>query len=165
MYFRAYLVVGFHSHIHLSSFNINTNIHIKGECKTVPSLTFVTIYLIRNPQPDKYNTCTTIHYHDGDIPLRNVCRPISALRTVYRHVLASSTAYRFKTKQPFWEFHLHKEDKMPVCCVHMYNHSPTRYIWCLLVCLLDTKNSICMTLYHAKCFSMILNVLVWYWKF
>jgi len=36
--FFAYLVVGFHSHLHLSSFNINTNIHMKGECKTVPSL-------------------------------------------------------------------------------------------------------------------------------
>jgi len=38
IYFLAYLVVGFHSHLHLSSFNINTNIHMKGECKTVPSL-------------------------------------------------------------------------------------------------------------------------------
>jgi len=54
-------------------------------------------------------------------------------RTAYRHVLASSTAYRLKTKQPFWEFHLHKEDRMTVCCVHMYNHSRTRYIGCLLV--------------------------------
>ena len=31
MYFVAYLVVVFHSHLHLSSFNINTNIHMKGE--------------------------------------------------------------------------------------------------------------------------------------
>jgi len=38
MYFVAYLVVGFHSHLHLSSFNINTNIHMKGEYKAVPSL-------------------------------------------------------------------------------------------------------------------------------
>jgi len=38
MYFLAFLVVGFHSLLHLSSFNINTNIHMKGECKTVPSL-------------------------------------------------------------------------------------------------------------------------------
>jgi len=38
MYFVAYLVVGFHSHLHLSSFNTNTNIHMKGECNTVPSL-------------------------------------------------------------------------------------------------------------------------------
>ena len=37
MYFVAYLVVGFHSHLHLSSFNLNTNIHMKGECKTVLS--------------------------------------------------------------------------------------------------------------------------------
>jgi len=29
MYFVAYLVVGFHSHLHMSSLNINTNIHIK----------------------------------------------------------------------------------------------------------------------------------------
>jgi len=28
MYFGGYLVVGFHSHFHLSSFNINTNIHM-----------------------------------------------------------------------------------------------------------------------------------------
>ena len=103
--------------------------------KVVVFLTFVTIYLIWSLQPDKYNTCTTIHYHEGDTPLRNVCRPISALRrpTAYRHDLASSTAYRLKTKQPFFEFHLHKEDKMTVCCVHMYNHFRTRYIWCLLV--------------------------------
>jgi len=38
MYFVAYLVVGFHSHLHLSSFNINTIIHMKGECKSDPSL-------------------------------------------------------------------------------------------------------------------------------
>ena len=168
MYFLAYLVGGFHSHLHLSSFNINIIIHMKRECKTVPSLckkgegiyfcklnvqamlpggflfypfkqkvvvflTFVTIYLIWNPKPDKDNTCTTIHYHEGDTPLRNVCRPISALRTVYRHVLASRTAYRLKTKQPFWEFLLHKKDKMTVCCAHMFNHSCKRLIWCLLV--------------------------------
>jgi len=120
---------------------------MKGECKTAPGLcktgggiyfrqinvlnkrfffTFVTIYLIWNPKPDKDNTCTTIHYHEGDTPLRNACRPISGLRTAYRHVLASSTAYRLKTKQPFLEFHLQKEDKMTVCCVHMYNHSCKR---------------------------------------
>jgi len=147
MYFLAYLVGGFHSHLHLSSFNINTNIHIKGECKTVPSLckrrgginfckikvlnkkfffTFVTIYLIWNSKPDKENACTTIYYHEGYTPLRNACRPFSALRTAYRHVLASSTANRLKTKQPFWEFHLHKADQMTICCVHMYNHSCKR---------------------------------------
>ena len=87
--------------------------------KVVVLLTFVTIYLIWNPKPDKDNTCTTIHYHEGDTPLRNVCRSISALRTAYRHVLASRTAYRLKTKQPFWEFHLHKEDKMTVWCMHI----------------------------------------------
>ena len=38
IYFVAYLVVGFHLHLHRSSFNINTNIQMKGECKTVPSL-------------------------------------------------------------------------------------------------------------------------------
>ena len=39
MYFVAYLVVSFYLHLHLSSFNINTNIHMmKGECKTVPCL-------------------------------------------------------------------------------------------------------------------------------
>jgi len=38
MYFVAYLVVGFHSHLHLSPFNINSNIHMKGECKTDTSL-------------------------------------------------------------------------------------------------------------------------------
>ena len=58
-------------------------------------------YLIWNPKPDKDNTCTTIHYHEGDTPLRTACRPISALRTAYRHVFASRTAYRLITKQPF----------------------------------------------------------------
>ena len=112
MYFVACLVFG--SHLHLSSFNKNTYIHMKIECKTVSSLckgegtyicfckkkfkqkvvvflTFVTIYLIWNPKPDKDNTCTTIHYHEGDTPLRTACRPISASRT----------AYRLTTKQPF----------------------------------------------------------------
>jgi len=91
---------------------------MKEECKTVPSLckrgggiyifkqkvvvflTFVAIYMIWNPKPDKNNTCTTIHYHDGYTPLRTACRPISALRTPFRHVLASRTAYRLTTKQP-----------------------------------------------------------------
>jgi len=47
------------------------------------------------------NTCTTIHFHGGDTPLRTVCCPISALCTAYRHVLASRTAYRLTTKEPF----------------------------------------------------------------
>jgi len=123
MYFVVYLVVGFHSHLPLSSFNINTNIYMKGECKADPSqckrggglfcklnvlnkklffLTFITIYLIWNPKPDKDNTCTTIHFHEGDIPLRTACRPIFAFCTGYRHVLAMRTAYRFTTKQPFF---------------------------------------------------------------
>ena len=38
MYFVVYLVVGFHSHLPISSFIINTNIHMEGECKTDPSL-------------------------------------------------------------------------------------------------------------------------------
>jgi len=69
--------------------------------KVVVFLTFVTIYLIWNPKPDKYNTCSTIHFHEGDTPLRTACRHISALCTAYRHVLASRTAYRLTTKQPF----------------------------------------------------------------
>jgi len=73
---------------------------MKEECKqkSVVFLTYVTIYLIWNPKPDTDNTCTTIHYHEGDTSLRYVCRPISAMRTAYRHVLASSTAYRLKKK-------------------------------------------------------------------
>ena len=113
MFFVAYLVVGFHSHIHLSSFNINTNIFynildgvggiyvLQNKCfkqNVVVFLTFFTIYLIWNPKPDKDYTCTTIHYHEGDTPLRTACRHISALRTAYCHVLASRTAYRFNNK-------------------------------------------------------------------
>jgi len=101
MYFVVYLVV--HSHLHISSFNIYTIIHMKEECKADPSLckrggryflqnecfkqkvvvflTFIIIYLIWNPKPDKDNTCTTIHFHEGDTPLRTACRPISALCT------------------------------------------------------------------------------------
>ena len=44
--------------------------------KVVVFLTFVTKNLIWNPKPDKDNTCTTINYHEGDTPLRNVCRSI-----------------------------------------------------------------------------------------
>ena len=47
-------------------------------------------------------------------PLRTACRPMSALCTAYRHVLASRTAYRLTTKQPFLAISLHKEDKMTV---------------------------------------------------
>jgi len=77
---------------------------VQNECfkqKVVVFLTFVTIYLIWNLKPDKDNTCTTIHFHEGDTPLRTACRPISALCTAYRHVLALRTAYRLTTKQPF----------------------------------------------------------------
>ena len=38
-------------------------------------------------------------------------------------VLASRTAYRLTTNQPYLASHLHKEDKMTVFCMHMYNHS------------------------------------------
>ena len=69
--------------------------------KVVVFLTFVTIHLIWNLKPDKDNACTTIHFHEGDTHLRTACRPISALCTAYRHVLASRTAYRLTTKQPF----------------------------------------------------------------
>jgi len=130
MYFVVYLVVGFHSHLPLTSFNINTNIHMKVECMAVSSLckrggrlfakwmfltmvvvflTFVTIYFIWNPKPDKDNTCTTIHFHEGDIPLRAACRPISALCTAYRHVLAMRTAYHLTTKQPFFGNFIYKK--------------------------------------------------------
>jgi len=72
--------------------------------KVVVFLTFVTIYLIWNPKHDKDNTCTTINNHEGDTPLRNLCRPISAWRTAYRHVLFSSTAYRLKQNNHFGNF-------------------------------------------------------------
>ena len=83
---------------------------MKGECKTVPSLckgegpfiyfifakkcfkqkvfvflTFVIIYLIWNTKPDKDNTCTTIHNHERDTPLRTAWRPFSALRTAFAY--------------------------------------------------------------------------------
>ena len=57
-------------------------------------------------------------------PLRTAYRPIMALRTAYRHFLASRTAYRLTTKNNhFGRFHLHKEDKITLCCMQMYNHS------------------------------------------
>ena len=59
----------------------------------VAFLTLFTIYLIWNPKPDK--DVITIHYHEGDIPLRTESRPILALRT---RTLASRTAYRLTTK-------------------------------------------------------------------
>ena len=43
--------------------------------KVVVFLSMVTLYLIWNPKPDKDNTCTTIHFHEGDTPLRTACRP------------------------------------------------------------------------------------------
>ena len=89
---------------------------MQNECfkqKVVVFLTFVTLYLILNPKPDKDNKCITIHFREGDTPLRTACRPFFALRTAYRHGL-------------FWQFHLHKEDKMTVCCVHMFYYSCKR---------------------------------------
>jgi len=68
-------------------------------------------------------------------PLRTAYRPILVLRTTYRHFLASRTAYRLTTKSTiFWRFHLHKEDKMTICCMHMYTHSCKRQL--ALMCLL-----------------------------
>jgi len=56
-------------------------------------------------------------------PLRTSYRPILALRLAYRYFLASRTAYRLTTKKNhFGRFHLHKEDKITICCMHMYNH-------------------------------------------
>ena len=124
MYFVACLVLG--SHLHLSSFNINTNINMKRECKTVPSLCkgegAYICFCKKNVLNKKLlffwfllqytwygilnlikiiHAPRTIHYHDDDTPLRTAFRPISALRTAHRHVLASRTAYRLITKQPF----------------------------------------------------------------
>jgi len=57
-------------------------------------------------------------------PLRTVYSPILALRATYRHFLASRTAYRLTTKNNYFgRFHLKKEDKITVCCMHMYIHS------------------------------------------
>ena len=53
-------------------------------------------------------------------PLRTAYCPILALRTAYRHFLASRTAYRLTTKtNHFGRFHLHKEDTITVCCMHV----------------------------------------------
>ena len=50
-------------------------------------------------------------------------RSILPLRTVYRHFLASRTAYRLTTKtNHFGSFHLHKEVKITVCCMHIYSN-------------------------------------------
>jgi len=144
MYFVAYLVVGFQTHLHLSFFNINTNNYMKGECKTVPSLckrggqvvfflqnecfkhkvvvflTFVTIYLICNPKPDKDNTCTPIHSMRVTPPC--VLRVALFLPCVLRTAMFGlAYCVSFNNKTTIFG-NLHKEDKMTVCCVHMYNH-------------------------------------------
>ena len=57
---------------------------MQNECfkqKVVVFLTFVTIYLIWNPKPDKDNTCTTMHFHEGDAPWRTAVFLPCVLRT------------------------------------------------------------------------------------
>ena len=65
--------------------------------------------------------------YEGDTPpppLRTAYRFILALRTAYRHFLALCTAYRLTTKTNHFErFHVHKEVKITVCCMHMYSNS------------------------------------------
>jgi len=57
-------------------------------------------------------------------PLRTAYHPILALRTAYRYFLASRTAYCLTTKyRHFGRFHLHKEDRITVCCMQMYVQS------------------------------------------
>jgi len=57
-------------------------------------------------------------------PLRTAYHPILALCTAYRYFLASRTAYCLTTKNNhFGRFHLHKEDTITVCCMHMYVQS------------------------------------------
>ena len=55
------------------------------------------------------------------LPLRTSYHTILALRTAYRYFLAFHTAYCLTTKyRHFGRFHLHQEDKITVCCMHMY---------------------------------------------
>jgi len=60
-------------------------------------------------------------------PLAYCAPPYFGLAYCVPPFLASRTAYRLTTKTTiFWRFHLHNEDKMTVCCMHMYNHSCKR---------------------------------------
>jgi len=154
MYFVVYLVVGFHSHLHLSSFNINTNIHMKGEYKADPSLykmgkafIFCKMNVLNKKLLffwllsqytwsgilNKDNTCTTIHFHEGDTPLRTACRPISVLCTAYRHVLASRTAYRLTTRQLFFGNFIYIKKIKWTFVAHVQSFLQTLNLVCLLV--------------------------------
>ena len=59
------------------------------------------------------------------LPLAYCVPPYFGMRTAYRLFLDTlRTAYRLTTITTiFGRFHLHKEDKLTVCCMHMYNRS------------------------------------------
>ena len=68
--------------------------------------------------------------YEGDTPL-----PPGVLRTalfwpcVLRTAIFRPRVLRVpfnKQTTIFWRFYLHKEDKMTVCCMHMYDHSCKR---------------------------------------
>jgi len=68
-------------------------------------------------------------------PLRTAYRLILVLRTAFRHFLASRTAYRLTNKKNhFGRFHLHKEVKITVCCMHMYSTTKAKlYFLCTIL--------------------------------
>ena len=137
MYFVAYLVVGFNSLLHLSSFNINTNIHMKGECKTAPSLCKrgggwggAFIFLTKSLCYSDFLqytwsgilTLIKIIHVPQSITMR-VTPPCVRRTALFRPRLLHTVEQQ---NNHFRQFHSHTEDKMTVCCVRMYNHSCKR---------------------------------------
>ena len=64
--------------------------------------------------------------HEGDTPLPLAyCVPLYfGIAYCVPPFFASRTAYRLTTKNNhFGRFHLHKEVKITVCCMHMYSNS------------------------------------------
>jgi len=135
-----WLLVFIHIYIY-PFFIINTNIHIKGECKTVPSLCkrgggiycfnkqlLLFWLLLQCTWSGILNLIKIIHVPQS-ITMR-VTSPCVLRAALFRPCVLRTAMFWprvLRTVQQqnnhFWQFHLHKEDKMTVCCVHMYNHS------------------------------------------
>ena len=67
--------------------------------------------------------------HEGDthLPLAYCVPPYFGLAYCVPPFFGLAYCEPFNNKTTiFWRFHLHKEDKMTVCCMHMYNHSCKR---------------------------------------
>ena len=145
MYCVAYLVVGFHSHLHVFSFNINTYIHIQWEYKTVRSLckmggrhffcckitvlnkTLLLFWLLLQYTWSKIMNLLKLIPQSFTMRVTRTaiayCVP-PYFGHAYHHYIGFAYCVPFNNKNNHvWHFHLHKKDDSMLRMLHMYNHS------------------------------------------